>query len=154
MKKMEHNVDIIFAEPIGCYVEIRYDTVLRSIRFIRTGQDLIEKRTQKASFELDEYFRGERKAFSCDYDLSGYSVFFKNVMAWTASIGYGTTTTYSELARNVGTKSSRAVGRALANNPIPIIIPCHRIVAKNGLGGYSGGIDLKTRLLELEQRNL
>jgi methylated-DNA-[protein]-cysteine S-methyltransferase len=145
-------VDIIFAEPINCYIEIRYDNnELSGIRFIKTDQNLTEKKTRKASFQLDEYFRGIRKEFSCEYDISKLSVFGRRVLSETVRIGYGKTITYSQLAGNIGTKSARAVGRALANNPIPLIIPCHRVIAKNGIGGYSGGVGIKTRLLELEK---
>ena len=61
--------------------------------------------------------------------------------------------TYSELAEKIGSRAYRAVGNALGKNPIPIVIPCHRVVAKKGIGGYSEGIDIKTRLLELEKIN-
>jgi methylated-DNA-[protein]-cysteine S-methyltransferase len=62
--------------------------------------------------------------------------------------------TYSELAGKIGCKGARAVGNALGKNPIPIIIPCHRVVAKKGIGGYSAGIEIKIRLLELEKGNV
>ncbi len=151
---MRDIVDIIFAEPIDRYLEIRYDNELSGIRFITTGQNFIETKTREASFQLDEYFRGKRKDFSCEYDLSKLSVFAQKVLSETVKIGYGRTIAYSELARNVGTKSARAVGRALANNPIPIVIPCHRVVAKHGTGGYSGGVDIKIKLLELEKLHI
>ncbi len=72
----------------------------------------------------------------------------------TRKIGYGKTISYSELAKNIGCNGARAVGGALGRNPIPIVIPCHRVVAKNGIGGYSAGADIKTGLLELEANNL
>ena len=66
-------------------------------------------------------------------------------------VGYGETTSYKDLAQRAGRpKASRAVGSAMATNPIPIIVPCHRVVARNGLGGFTGGLDLKQRLLALE----
>jgi len=145
-------VDIIFVQALDCYIEIVYSTRLRHVRFIRSKENLIEKKTQKVSFELDEYFKGERTEFSCDYDISGLSAFTQKVLYETEKIRHGETITYSELAGNIGTKSARAVGQALASNPIPIVIPCHRVVAKNGIGGYSAGVEIKTRLLDLEER--
>ncbi len=149
---MTDSVDIIYANPIDCYVEIVYDDNLTAVRFIKSKERLTEKRTRQASFELDEYFKGDRTDFSCGFDISGLGAFSRKVLYETSKIGYGNTITYSELAGNIGTKAFRAVGRALANNPIPIIIPCHRVVAKNGLGGYSAGIDIKTRLLQHEAK--
>jgi methylated-DNA-[protein]-cysteine S-methyltransferase len=74
------------------------------------------------------------------------------VLNGTRKIGYGKTIPYSELAKNIGCRGAHAVGGALAKNPIPIVIPCHRVVAKDGIGGYSAGVDIKTRLLELESQ--
>ncbi len=147
-------MDIIFAEPLDCYVEIDYSTKLRSIRFIKNKNRLAEKKLHKVTFELDEYFKGERKDFSFDIDISGLSFFARKVLYETQKIPYGKMITYSELAKMTRTKSARAVGRALSINPIPIVIPCHRVVAKNGIGGYSEGVDIKIRLLELERRIL
>jgi methylated-DNA-[protein]-cysteine S-methyltransferase len=145
-------VDIIFSEPLNCYVEIGYSAGLDSIRFIRNKEGMSEKKTRTASFELDEYFKGERTEFSCGFDISELSTFSKKVLYETAKIRYGETITYSELANRIGSRAVRAVGNALANNPIPIIIPCHRVVAKTGIGGYSAGLDIKTSLLEFEER--
>ena len=149
---MAHSLDIIFAKPLGCYIEVGYNAKLHSIRYIRSKEKIAEKRTLKASFELEEYFNGERTEFSCDVDISELSPFTQRVLNETKKIKYGETITYAELAKRIGIRSFRAVGRALASNPIPIIIPCHRVVAKSGLGGYSGGLDLKTRFLEFEDK--
>jgi methylated-DNA-[protein]-cysteine S-methyltransferase len=145
------DIDVIFAGILDSYVEISYNNNLCSIRFIKSQQNLPEKVTQKASFELDEYFKGKRTDFSCEFDLSRLSVFTQKVLYETSKIKYGTTITYSELADKIGSIAVRAVGRALSNNPIPIIIPCHRVVAKKGLGGYSAGVSIKKRLLEFEK---
>jgi len=147
------NTDIIFSPALDRYIEIRYDKSLSSIRFINS-RELTLKKTLKASFELDEYFRGERKKFSCNVDLSGMSDFTHKVLEETQEIEYGTVITYSELARRIGSEAVRAVGGALSRNPVPIIVPCHRVVAKDGLGGYSCGLDLKSKLLELERKHL
>jgi len=147
------DTDIIFSPALDRYIEIRYDRGLSSIRFINS-RELALNRTLKASFELEEYFRGERKKFSCDVDLSGMSDFTQRVLEETQKIEYGTVITYSELARRIRSRAVRAVGGALSRNPVPIIVPCHRVVAKNGLGGYSCGLALKIKLLELERKHL
>ena len=105
-------------------------------------------------FELEEYFRGDRTEVSVDMDVSGLSDFTRRVLDETRKIKYGTTITYSELARRIGSRAVRAVGSALGRNPFPIIIPCHRVVAKNGIGGYSCGVDMKIKLIELEWKHL
>ncbi|MCZ7392363.1 MAG: methylated-DNA--[protein]-cysteine S-methyltransferase [Candidatus Methanoperedens sp.] len=148
---MTEFIDIIFAKPIECYVEIDYKKKLRSIRFLKSKENLKERKTLDISFELERYFNGEEIDFSCELDISHLSPFAQKVLEETTKIGYGETITYSELARNIGSKGARAAGRALAINPLPIVIPCHRVVAKNGIGGYSAGVDIKTRLLELEK---
>ncbi len=144
------SIDIIFSHSLDCYIEIGYNPKLCFIRFTRTGNQK-EKKTHEATFELERYFEGEKIDFSSEVDLSSLSPFTRKVLNETKKIRYGTTITYSELARNTGTNAVRAVGGALARNPIPIIIPCHRVVAKNGIGGYSAGVGIKTRLLELEK---
>jgi methylated-DNA-[protein]-cysteine S-methyltransferase len=147
---MTESIDIIFAKPLDCYVEIVYKENLRSIRFLKS-KTLKEKKTLDVSYELERYFKGEKIDFSCEFDIFHLSPFARKVLEETRKIGYGETITYSELARNIGSNGARAVGRALAINPIPIVIPCHRVVAKHGIGGYSAGVNIKTRLLELEK---
>ena len=147
------DTDIIFSPALDRSIEIRYDRGLSSIRFIKSREQSLKK-TLKASFELDEYFRGERKKFSWDLDLSGMPDFTQKVLEETQKIEFGTVITYSELARRIGSRAIRAVGGALSRNPVPIIVPCHRVVAKDGLGGYSCGLDLKIKLLELERKHL
>ena len=145
--------DIIYSPALDSYLEIRYDAGLSSIRFINSGKAPL-KRSLKASFELEEYFNGERTEFSCEPDLSNLSDFTRRVLVETRKIEYGTTITYSELARRIGSRAVRAVGGALSRNPVPIIIPCHRVVAKNGIGGFSYGVDLKIKLIEFENKHL
>ncbi|NJD54744.1 MAG: methylated-DNA--[protein]-cysteine S-methyltransferase [Candidatus Methanoperedens sp.] len=146
-------LDIIFSKVLDRYVEIEYGTgtKLRSLRFVEPGKQLKEKKTHDAAFELERYFGGEAIDFSSDVDISYLSPFEQKVLAETRKIKHGKTITYSELAEKIDSRAVRAVGNALGKNPIPIIIPCHRVVAKKGIGGYSEGIDIKTRLLELEQ---
>jgi len=152
---MANEIDIIYSKILDRYIEIEYDTgtKLHSLRFVRPGKQLIEKKTRDVTIELERYFEGEPIDFSLDVDISYLSPFEQKVLAETRKIKYGKTITYSELAEKIGSRAVRAVGNALGKNPIPIIIPCHRVVAKKGIGGYSEGIDIKTRLLELEQIN-
>jgi methylated-DNA-[protein]-cysteine S-methyltransferase len=107
--------------------------------------------------QLREYLGGHRKQFNLGLDLSQLSSFQQQVLSHTAEIPYGQTSTYKEIASLVGnTNAARAVGRVEATNPIPIIIPCHRVLGTDGsLHGYGGpgGIKLKAWLLDLERRS-
>jgi methylated-DNA-[protein]-cysteine S-methyltransferase len=107
--------------------------------------------------KLVRYFSGEAVTFSVeDCDLSGRSEFARLVLLSLARVEYGQTRSYREIAEMIGKAGAyRAVAGALARNPIPIIIPCHRIIQNDGqLGGYSGGngVEFKQRLLEMEQK--
>lgn len=102
--------------------------------------------------QLSEYFEGKRQVFDLKLDWGGAPAFNQAVWAELLKIPYGRTTSYSAIAEKLGdVKAMRAVGMANRNNPIPIIVPCHRVIAKNGeLHGYFYGLDMKRRLLELE----
>ena len=101
--------------------------------------------------QLEQYFNGQRKEFKIPLDISG-TVFQMKVWKELQKIPYGKTASYKKIAEKVGGSTYvRAVGRANSQNPVPIIIPCHRVINTNGrLGGYSLGIHLKEKLLELE----
>ena len=101
---------------------------------------------------LKSYFAGRRVAFDDELDLSRASAFQGEVWRLARLIPYGETRSYGWVAEELGRAGAgRAVGQALARNPLPIIVPCHRVVAKNGgLGGYSGGPGRKRYLLRLE----
>src|SRR3954447_24525002 len=101
--------------------------------------------------ELDEYFDGKRRSFDLRLDLR-VAPFYEAVLHELARVPYGTTDTYGSLAARVGRpKAARAVGTVMNRNPIPIVLPCHRIVGANGsLTGYAGGLDVKLRLLQHE----
>ena len=101
--------------------------------------------------QLDEYFRGERRAFDLPLAPEGTD-FQRRVWIQIARIRYGETITYAELAKRAGAAgSARAAGSATGHNPLGIIVPCHRVIGSDGsLTGYAGGIARKTRLLELE----
>jgi methylated-DNA-[protein]-cysteine S-methyltransferase len=101
---------------------------------------------------LGSYFAGKRVAFADELDLSAATVFQREVWRRTRLIPYGETRSYSWVAEKLGKAGAgRAVGQALGRNPLPVIVPCHRVVAKDGgLGGYSGGVARKKFLLKLE----
>src|SRR5882762_4325444 len=101
--------------------------------------------------ELDEYFEGSRREFDLPLDLR-VAPFHADVLAELARVPYGRTETYGSLAAKVGRpRAARAVGTVMNRNPIPIVLPCHRIVGANGsLTGYAGGLHVKRALLELE----
>jgi methylated-DNA-[protein]-cysteine S-methyltransferase len=101
--------------------------------------------------QLQAYFRGELREFTCKLDLIG-TEFQKKCWNALLAIPYGRTCSYAEIARKVGSpRAFRAVGQANHNNPIAIIVPCHRVVTSGGtLGGYGGGLEVKDRLLRLE----
>lgn len=102
--------------------------------------------------ELDEYFTGRRRAFDLAVDLRGLAPFSLAVLAELAKVPYGATATYGELAARTGRpRAARAVGMVMNRNPIPIVLPCHRVVGASGsLVGYAGGLERKIELLRLE----
>ncbi len=104
--------------------------------------------------ELREYFSGERDAFDLAVDLGALTEFERRVLEAAREIPCGEVVCYSELARRIGKpKAARAVGNALGANPIPVVVPCHRVVRRDGgLGGYGGGVEYKRRLLGIEGR--
>jgi O-6-methylguanine DNA methyltransferase len=101
--------------------------------------------------QLQEYFNGQRTSFTLKLDLTA-PPFYKKVLTEVAKIPYGKVASYKEIAHRTGNpRAVRAVGGANAHNPLPIVIPCHRVLAHNGgLGGYGGGLDRKQYLLKLE----
>lgn len=102
--------------------------------------------------QLEEYFEGRRRRFSIRPDLSLVRGFTRIVLERTSRIPYGSVTTYREMAEEAGSpRAARAAGNALGSNPVPIVVPCHRVVhADGGLGGYTGGLERKVALLRLE----
>jgi methylated-DNA-[protein]-cysteine S-methyltransferase len=102
--------------------------------------------------ELDEYFEGRRRDFDLPIDWTLTTPFARRVLKATAAIPFGRVSTYGEMASQAGNpKASRAAGRALGANPIPIVVPCHRVIGASGrLTGYTGGLHRKVALLEIE----
>jgi methylated-DNA-[protein]-cysteine S-methyltransferase len=116
-------------------------------RVLRVARPVDEVRRQ-----LDEYFAGKRTHFDVDVDLRPAAPFSRRVLLRLAKVPHGEVTTYGALARAAGNpRAARAVGTVMNRNPIPIVLPCHRVIGANGsLVGYGGGLDRKRLLLSLE----
>lgn len=131
---------------IAYFPEGMEETVARTfgVRVLRSPLDEVRR-------ELDEYFAGKRRAFDLPLDLR-VAPFHADVLAQLALVPYGQTETYGALAAKAGRpRAARAVGTVMNRNPIPIVLPCHRIVGATGaLTGYAGGLDVKAQLLRLE----
>lgn len=138
--------NIIFENQINQFESIILKKYKKRQRLIRDDQTL-----SKASYQLNEYFAGYRKFFELKLDLDLPPFYYKALMA-VKSIPYGEYRTYKEIAMIAGSpKAIRAAGSANAKNPIPIVIPCHRVLGSGGrLGGYGGGLNRKNFLLNLE----
>jgi methylated-DNA-[protein]-cysteine S-methyltransferase len=110
------------------------------------------RRLDGAATQLDEYFARRRRRFDLPVDLQLAHGFRRAVLTHLRDIAYGTTESYAEVAAATGSPAAvRAVGSACANNPVPLVVPCHRVVRSDGsLGGYRGGVEAKQRLLALE----
>jgi methylated-DNA-[protein]-cysteine S-methyltransferase len=134
--------------PLGVVVE--EDTVV-GVRFAaRPGPSA----RHPAAAQLEAYFAGELTDFTVPFEIRGGSEFERAVWGEIAKIPYGEMITYGAIATTLGDPgAARAVGMACNHNPIPVIVPCHRVVGANGkMVGFGGGIDRKRRLLELEAR--
>lgn len=163
--------DVTYASadsPIGRLFLATTDAGLVRVGFAREDDDAIveelarrlgprvvrsPQRLDPVRRELEEYFAGRRDRFDLPLDWRLSSGFRRLVLERLyAEVGYGRTVSYLELATIVGNpKASRAVGTAMATNPIPIVVPCHRVLRTGGhLGGYGGGLETKVKLLALE----
>ena len=139
---------------------IKYvNVILRDSKVIKVRFDnypvnekIMSDTAKRLKLDLTEYFQGGKIDFE-EYEVVLPTKFTAKVLNEVRKIKYGEVKTYKEIAEKIGT-SYRAVGQALKRNPAPIIIPCHRVVAKNGLGGYSAGIEIKKELLKLEGINI
>lgn len=123
-----------------------HQNILKNLKWIES-----QTANEAVIAQLQEYFQGKRKEFSLPLDLRGTPF---QIKVWRAlqKVRYGETATYGEIARKIGKPNAfRAVGNACGANPIPIVIPCHRIIGKNGdLTGFAGGLEIKRQLLEFE----
>lgn len=144
-----------YNSSLGELYLIEEENFLVEINFYNAPKDTIEKETSfliKCRNELAEYFNKERKEFTIPIKLKGTD-FQKKVWNSLLKIPFGETRSYKDIAIDIGNpKASRAVGMANNRNPLPIIVPCHRVIGSNKkLVGYGGGLDKKIFLLELEK---
>ncbi len=153
----------IYEIPRGQVALIEEDGAIVRAEFVRTEDDVLELINEyevrpgegtvlgEAARELDEYFDERRKTFDVPLRAKG-TPFQKAVWAELAKIPYGEYRSYREIAEAVGdAKKARAVGQACHVNPLPLFVPCHRVIASDGtLGGFGGGLDIKYYLLMLE----
>jgi methylated-DNA-[protein]-cysteine S-methyltransferase len=153
--------------PVGTVLLAATDQGLVRVAFIGDGEDaaLAElaarisprvlaapSRLAKVRHQLEQYFAGERRTFDVPLDLRLAAGFRRDVLSALAAVDYGATASYSAVARAAGRPTAvRAVGTACARNPLPLVIPCHRVVRSDGaIGQYVGGQQAKRRLLDLE----
>ncbi len=147
-----------FHSRFGCFELKGGDRNITSVKLLQDGEmppedyhDAPEHLVETVR-QLTEYFQRKRQTFDLPLDLSGGTLFHQSVWRELMKIPYGHTTSYSAIAKQLENPDSvRAVGQANRENPIAIIIPCHRVIAKSGdLQGYFYGLDMKRKLLELE----
>ncbi len=147
--------------PIGKVIIVEEEDTIVGLYFrmedIKDTRDIKEVETmllKRAKEQIHEYFKGERKAFDLPFKLQG-TEFQKKVWKVLCNIPYGETLSYKDVAKSIGNENaSRAVGNANNKNPLPIFIPCHRVIGSDrSLVGYGGGLDIKIKLLELERKN-
>ena len=141
----------LLSTPIGLLRLSGTDAALREVRLIEAPEpEIFPERLERTAAELGEYFAGTRTTFTVTAAPLG-TAFQCAVWRELATVPYGETLTYGELAARVGNpRAARAVGQAVGANPCIIVIPCHRVLAANGLGGFGGGIERKKALLALE----
>ena len=148
------------SSPLGALYLVASEVDLKSVRWVASPVPFAESLTApgrshpvlaQAASQLEEYFAGRRQDFDLPLDACG-TAFQRNVWAQLRRIPYGQTRSYRDIAREIkNEKAVRAVGTANGANPLSVVVPCHRVIASNGtLGGYSGGLPIKARLLELE----
>ena len=136
-----------------CWIEFApHETLERLARHVGSRLLRVPRRLTPVKRELDEYFAGRRTAFDVEVDVTAVPAFQQYVLRELARVPYGEVTTYGALAGCIGKpRAARAVGGALNRNPVPIILPCHRVIGSSGsLVGYAGGLDRKQALLRLE----
>jgi methylated-DNA-[protein]-cysteine S-methyltransferase len=150
---------LLAATPAGllrvAYASEGHDDVLAALA-ARVSPRVLRApaRLDLAAREIEEYFGGRRRQFDLVLDLQLAHGFRRDVLGWLPSISYGRTASYSTVAAGTGRPAAvRAVGTACARNPMPIVIPCHRVVRSDGsIGAYLGGVAAKQALLSLESR--
>lgn len=146
----------IYDTPLGIITITANDNAVTGITFgaLAAGEKRETQIIKKARSQLSEYLDGKRKSFDVPMEAKG-TQFQKKVWEALCAVAYGSTKSYKEIAAAVGNvKACRAVGMANNKNPIPIFIPCHRVIGADGsLIGYGAGLDVKEQLLALESKN-
>lgn len=161
--------DVVYTEiesPLGTWLAAATDRGLVRIAFKDTFDDVLEELSERISprivkmpakldhlrREFEEYFEGKRQDFEMPLDWQLVEGFNRRVLKATAKIPYGKMSTYKTMATQAGSpRAARAAGNALHNNPIPLVVPCHRVIGSSGsLVGYGGGLPMKEYLLKLE----
>lgn len=131
--------------------EIEYDKKIQAIRIVEKEKLGEKSELSNLAFkEISDFLDGKLKKFSFEIDLKGTD-FQKRVRKEIEKIPYGETTSYKEIGDNLNSKAYQAIGSACGKNPIMFRIPCHRVLGKNNLGGFSYGLDLKKKLLKMEK---
>ena len=164
-------LDLAYAtvdSPVGPLLLVASERGLTRVAFASQGHDRVliqlaatvsprvleaPQRLETVARELDEYFTGQRRTFDLSLDLTTTGEFRRTVQQLLPTVAYGHTVSYTELATLAGRPTAvRAVGTACATNPLPVVVPCHRVLRGDGsLGGYLGGLEAKRTLLQLER---
>lgn len=162
MKFHPSTVQTRYASPLGPMIVAATDAGLAGLwfedqRHLPESSDWPQASAHpvllQAIAQLDEYFRGRRSCFALPLDLQGGTAFQQSVWQALLAIPAGATTSYGAISRQVGRPAAvRAVGAAIGRNPVSIVVPCHRVLGRDGsLTGYAGGLERKSALLALEQ---
>lgn len=155
------NLQYVYPSSVGTMYIVASEKGLQGVFWKKQPVECVDSlqaesntlRTIKSTIQqISEFLEGQRREFDLTYDIQG-TEFQKRVWKELSKIPYGKTVSYSFIAKKLNQeKAVRAVGTANGRNPLSIIVPCHRVIAANGtLGGYAGGLDIKTKLLELER---
>lgn len=149
----DHLIMLKFHDSSKIERDLKHVIALQHARAIRVD-DGNTKPLKSIEFELNEYFAGKLTVFKTPVQISAAETEYqRSILREIASIGYGATSTYSQLAANVGKPTSyRAAANACGRNAICIVVPCHRVLSSGGLGGFGCGIERKVWLLDLEKR--
>ena len=144
-----------FESPFGKFSIRSTEQAIEEIKFTELDQKRPHPLIDRCKRQLEEYFNAQRIEFDLPINMNG-TPFQRNVWKALCSIPFGSTVSYQSIAIQLNNhKAARAVGAANGQNPIAIIVPCHRVIGKNGtLTGYAGGVQLKQKLLNLEQSKI
>ncbi len=145
-------MDYLYSDYLGLYVTVEFEgNTIKSLA-MTSKKPGFTPAGSKVVRSLEAYFKEGKGNFKgYKFDLAGMTPFQRSVLETIFKIPAGETMTYGEVAEAAGKPgAARAVGNVMAHNPIPLMLPCHRVVASNGLGGFTGGLEVKKKLLKLE----